>query len=362
MANKKMIFEALVANQSPSHQVLMIRATAKQIQQIASIERLGRDESGKASGFQRHQVASHIAEIRNYLENSDSVLPNALVLAFVGGANVKFGSNGTAKLEIDLSKDKPGFIVDGQQRLTALTLTERDDFQVFAACLICRDVAELRRQFILINNTKPLPKSLIYELLPGMDELPDRFAARTLASTITEQLNFNAKSSLKGLIKMQTYPAGILKDTSVQKLIMNSESSGAIQVLMHSKDGVDKAAKMVSNFFDAVKNTFPESWDGHTPNTSRLVHGAGIVAMGYVMDEVYSKNKSTTVDAFIDGIRPLVGSTAWTDGSWKFSDGEIVAWNHIENTPRQYHQLAEHLVGLIRRKTKVTSRQRGSAK
>lgn len=362
MANKKIVFDALIAEQSPHHQVLMIRATASQIHQIASIDRLRRDSDGKSSGFQRPQVSGHIAEIRDYLETSDAVLPNALVLAFVSGAKVKLGKNGVAQLEIDLSGDRPGLVVDGQQRLTALTLTEREDFQVFASCLVCRGIDELRRQFILINNTKPLPKSLIYELLPGVADLPERLTARNLAASITEYLNFDASSSLRGLIKMQTYPTGIVKDTVVQKAIMNSEAAGAIQVLMHQKQGHIKAAELVSNFFHAVQQTFPESWDGHKPTTSRLVHGAGIIAMGYVMDEVYSRNKSTTIDSFKEGLRPLVGKTAWTEGSWRFSNDEVVPWNRIEVTPRQYQQLAEHLVGLIRRESKSAPMRKGNVK
>lgn len=362
MKAKKIIFDALVAEQSPHHQVVMIRATASQIHQIATIERIGRDEQGKTVGFQRPQVSGHIAEIRNYLEKEDAVLPNALVLAFVSGASLKKGKNGTMQLEVDLSENKPGFVVDGQQRLTALSLTEREDFHVFAACLICRSIEELRQQFILINNTKPLPKSLIYELLPGVTELPERMTARSLAAKITERLNFDPKSSLQGFIKMQTNPTGILKDTIVQKAIMNSEAAGAIQVVMHQKKGPEIAAELISNFFHAVRQTFPEDWEGHKPTTSRLVHGAGIVAMGYVMDEVYSRNKSMSIDSFKEGLRALVGKTAWTQGHWHFSDEEIIPWNRVEFTPRQSQQLAEHLVGVIRRGPHSPSKRKAVAK
>ena len=349
MVSKKIVFDALVAAQSTQHGVVMIRATASQVHQIAAIDRLSRDETGKTSGFQRHQVTSHIAEIRSYLEQSDAVLPNALVVAFVDGAAVKVAKDGTAKLEIDLSKDRPGVVVDGQQRLTALTLSGRGDFHVFVACLICRNLDELRRQFILINNTKPLSKSLIYELLPTVSDLPTRYSARTLAASVIEKLNFDPSSSLHKFIKMETYPSGIVKDTVVQKAIMNSETAGAIQVLLHRERGEDEAAELVSNFFHAVRQTFADDWEGHKPTTSRLVHGVGIVAMGYVMDEVYSRQKSASIDAFKEGLRPLVGNTAWSHGSWHFSSDDVVPWNRLEFTPKQSLQLAEHLVGLIRR-------------
>ncbi|WP_083444769.1 DGQHR domain-containing protein DpdB [Herbaspirillum rhizosphaerae] len=361
MASKKIVFDALIAEQSPHHQVLMIRATASQIHKIAAIQRLGRDTEGKSVGFQRAQVSGHIAEIREYLEKTDAVLPNALVLAFVSGAKVKNIKNGAAQLEVDLTNERPGLVVDGQQRLSALTLTEREDFQVFAACLICPDINELRRQFILINNTKPLSKSLIYELLPSVPGLPDRLTPRSLAAKITESLNFTPESSLYGFIKMETYPTGILKDTVVQKAIMNSESAGAIQVLMYEKHGHEKAAELVSNFFHAVRQVFSGDWEGHKPATSRLVHGVGIVAMGYVMDEVYSRTKSISIASFKAGLTPLIGRTAWTNGHWHFSDEEVVPWNRLENTPRQYQLLAEHLVGIIRRESKSTSKRKSAS-
>src|SRR5207244_1212799 len=99
------------------------------------IERLGRDDAGHLVGFQRPQVAGHIREIREYLEQTEAVLPNALVLAFVGSARLVESSAGKATLEVDISGDAPGYVVDGQQRLTALTATGREDFEVFASCL-----------------------------------------------------------------------------------------------------------------------------------------------------------------------------------------------------------------------------------
>lgn len=348
MKKKTLRFEALTAQQGPNRHVAMIRATAAQIHQIATIERLGRGEDGTLVGFQRPQVAGHIREIREYLEQTSAVLPNALVLAFVGSARLIEASGGKATLEVDISGDAPGYVVDGQQRLTALTATGRDDFEVFASCLICNDLDELRRQFILINNTKPLAKSLIYELLPTVNQLPERLTSRALASAITEQLNFNESSSLHRKIKMQTNPAGLIKDTVMQKAIMNSESAGAVQIIMIDSDGAGAAAAMISNFYEAVQSVFPDEWHGHKAATSRLLHGAGIIAMGYVMDEIYARKHSSSVEAFVDGLKPLVGRTAWTQGQWRFSSDDVVPWDHIENTPRQMLQLASHLVSLLR--------------
>jgi DGQHR domain-containing protein len=348
MSKQTLKFDALLAEQGTSQSVAMIRATASQILRIASIERLGRDAQGRTIGFQRPQIARHIAEIRDYLEAADAVLPNCVVLAFVGDARIVAKRGSGAVLEVDVKDQPVGYVVDGQQRLTALSQTGREDFQVFASCLICRDMKELRRQFILINNTKQLAKSLIYELLPGMDELPERLTSRALAAALTEKLNFDPSSSLRKAVKTQTNPTGVIKDTALQKAILNSEAAGAVQIVMSGKDDVGAAFELMNNFFAAVQVVFPEAWHGHKPATSRLVHGAGITALGYVMDEIYARSHATSKEAFVDGLAPLIGRTAWTEGHWKFGDGEVVSWNHIENTPRQIQQLAEHLVSIVR--------------
>src|SRR3546814_20393891 len=79
---------------------------------------------------------------------------------------------GRCRVRIDVSNGPAGLVVDGQQRLSALTQMNGTDFQVFVSAVVCADDAELRRQFVLINNTSPLPKSLIYELFPPVSGSP----------------------------------------------------------------------------------------------------------------------------------------------------------------------------------------------
>jgi hypothetical protein len=82
------------------------------------------------------------------------------------------GGTATAQVEIDSSDGTVGFVVDGQQRLSALDGLPDRDFEVFVSGILCENEEELRKQFILINNTRPLPKPLIYELLPTVNGLP----------------------------------------------------------------------------------------------------------------------------------------------------------------------------------------------
>src|SRR5262245_21307122 len=89
-------YRAVVARQSAKHACMTIAAPARDILAWAQIERVGRSGDGKLRGFQRPQIASHIKEIRDYLSQRDSVLPNPIVVAFVGGVKIADQRDGTA--------------------------------------------------------------------------------------------------------------------------------------------------------------------------------------------------------------------------------------------------------------------------
>src|SRR3546814_17667288 len=88
----------------------------------------------------------------------------------------------------------------------------RRDFQVPVSAFICNTEEELRRQFILINNTKPLPKGLIYELLPKVGGLPFRYESRAEAARLLETLHYKKGSSLLGMLTAQTNQRANLKN------------------------------------------------------------------------------------------------------------------------------------------------------
>ena len=343
-------FSGIEAKQSKKHNVISVVCKAEEILQIAEIDRIRRSEKGEIFGFQRPKIQNHINEIRDYLMKDESVLPNPIVLAFTKHISIIKKDKNNLEIEIDVTNGPPGLVVDGQQRLTALSELQKNNFDVFVSILICEDEEELKRQFILINNTRPLPKSLIYELLPEVENLPDRMSTRTLASKITNKLNYEESSSLYLDIKQHTNIQGRIRDTALQKLIMNSLSDGACRELIHTDNGEELCIRLISEFFKGVQQTFPKAWDKkHRPHTSRLIHGTGIVSMGYVMEYLFFKKDARTYQDFASGLAPLLGRTAWTekDGNWNFGD-EIRNWNSLQNINRDILMLASYLLKCIK--------------
>ena len=346
---KKFEYRAIVPRQSKSYQVCTFCAPASEILQFATIDRISRDEKGTVKGFQRPQVSNHIQQIRDYLSKDEAILPNAIVIAFLSGANIDEGKERTGSIAITVKDEIPGFVVDGQQRLTALSDLPEKDFEVYVSAVVCDTEEELRKQFILINNTRPLPKQLIYELLPSVSGLPHALQSRSVAASIVEELNYSEGSSLKGQIKQHTNPEGVLQDTTFQKIIMNSLKDGCMRQLSGNGENLDACFLILSEYFAAVQVVFEDAWVEHKPKSSRLVHSAGLIAMGYLMEFIHSTTGATRQANFIPVLEKLKPHTAWTSGTWEFSDDNKRPWNGLQFIPRDYMELSQYLIRCLKK-------------
>jgi len=347
-----------------SRRIYTFAVDGKKIHDFAAVSRVHRDEHG-LDGYQRPEVLTHVRAIRRYLESDGALLPNAIVFAFddrvtfermVGGNN--HAAMGELIIPVDAAladDERPALIVDGQQRSAAIRDAALDSFPVAAVGFIASNQEDQRAQFILVNNTKPLPSGLIHELLPDTaGELPVRYARRKLPAQLMMRLNTDTDSPFAGRISMPTAPDGYIKDNSVLKMIENSLYEGALYQYRDADTGEGDVEAMVVHlkaYWQTVKFTWEEAW-GKPPRYSRLTHGVGIVSMGYVMDNLTEDQSVTEItDAvfFYDAIRQLARSTSWTEGTWRFSASEQPRWNSLQNTPNDIRRLTSYLLGQLPR-------------
>jgi DGQHR domain-containing protein len=333
----------------------------KTIADVATVSRIKRSEDGTLAGYQRPEVLSHIQEIRNYIESESPMIPNAIVVAFdsrvtfvaAKGPQTHYSRMGELVIPIDPSwnpEQRPGFVVDGQQRLAAVRDAEVDSFPICVSAFITDDLSEQTEQFILVNSTKPLPKGLIYELLPGTDAaLPSLLARRRLPAGILSRLNRDDASPLKGLIQTATNPSGAIKDNSILKMLENSLSDG---VLYRVRQGMGDDADfepmlgVLFGFWSAVSDVFESEW-GLPPKRCRLFHGAGVVCLGFVMDAIADRYRSKGLpnkNQFIKDLTPLAPLCRWSDGHWDFGPGQQRKWNEIQNTSKDIQLLSNYLL------------------
>jgi DGQHR domain-containing protein len=371
---KELRLPAIEVRQGREHLMYTFAVDGKLIPSFSTISRIHRNGDNQIEGYQRPEVLSHIAEIRNYLESDAPMIPNAIVIAFDSRvrfqpnqdatSNTSYTRTGVLLIPIDeqvATEDKPGFIVDGQQRIAAIRDAEIESFPICVTAFITNDVREQTEQFILVNSTKPLPKGLIYELLPGTTAtLPTMLQRRRFPAHLLDLLNNEPASPLKGRIQTPTTPEGSIKDNSILKMLENSLSDGVLYRFRYVDDGpgdVDSMLAVLSNFWGAVSEVFQPAWN-MPARQSRLVHGAGIVGMGFLMDAIAERLRKTRIvsqQQFVQDLQPLKDLCRWTDGYWDFGPGRQRKWNEIQNTTKDIQLLANYL--LVQYKSLVWNRE-----
>ena len=364
-AQSDLVVPAIEITQGRRRKVFAFPVDGKLLQRFASVTRIARTESDGVTGYQRPEVLSHINQIRKYLESADPMLPNAIVVAFdrsvhfkavTAAVSTQHGRLGALHIPLPVEGEAtPGLIVDGQQRTAALRDAELKRFPVFVVGFIAEDEAEQREQFLLVNSTKPLPKGLLYELLPSIDApLPAALARRRFPATLLERLNHDIDSPFRGMISTPTAPRGVVKDNSILRMLENSLTDGALFRFRTStgESGDTKAMlNLLKHYWQAVSQVFATAW-GLSPKRSRLMHGAGIVSLGFLMDAIADHHRRTAVPAvrqFVAGLSVIADDCRWTDGFWDFGVGRHIKWCDLQNTTAHIQVLTDYLLARYRR-------------
>jgi DGQHR domain-containing protein len=368
MADKDLIFRrrALRIEQDPQHPLFMFSLTGSELCQIADVSRISRDDTGKLIGYQRPEVRKHVQDIVDYLNSENVVFPNSVIIALSSrakftrsrGPDIGDEHSSAGTLEIPLPRGegvKPAWIVDGQQRVLALSKCKRLDFPVPVNAFIADEVSLQRDQFLRVNNTRPLPRGLITELLPEVStSLPSRLAARRIPSAICDWLNQDERSPFRGLIRRASMRgeddgAAIIADSSVVKMLEESLSSATgclypYRNLATGETDFESISNLLLIYWTAVRNVFPEAW-GKSPEKSRLMHGAGIRAVGRLMDKIMPGIKGRNgkaIQAVERELQLIAPMCHWTSGSWEAMG--MLKWNEVQNVPRHIQTLSWVLI------------------
>lgn len=358
--------KALRIAQPSGRELFLLSLSGEELLNVAGISRVSRANDGKLIGYQRAEVRKHVREIAEYLKTPEMILAHPLILCF--GSQVRFVSSRGAKtsdglavagmLRIPISgnpDNKPAWIVDGQQRALAISLCEKQKFAVPICAFVADDVEIQRDQFLRINNSRPLPRGLITELLPEVSSpLPARMALRKMPAAICDLLNREETSPFKGLIRRPSTPTAerrkaVVADTVIIKMIEESltHTSGCLFPYRNVATGeCDHAGiwAVLVTFWSAVRDTFPEAW-GKPPTKSRLMHGVGIRSMGKLMDRMMGSIDPLTRDAGksvrreLGVIEPLCH---WTSGRWE--ELGDVGWNELQNLHKHLSVLSNFLI------------------
>jgi len=334
--------------------------------EIADICRMSRSKDG-LEGFQRKAIQRHIQGMVQYLESGQVLFPNAILLALSPRASftrsrgptptglIEAGEAGVLKLPRPSDGSKCAWIVDGQQRSTALARAEGGSMPVPVVAFASDDLQTHREQFILVNRARPLPKRLVDELLPEVDatRLPADMATRQIPSALVDRLNEDPTSPFFGIIRRSSTekdPDRVVADSALVRTLQRQihQPLGAL-ASFRSLDGTSTDPSgmfdTVVLFWAAVKESFPEAW-GLPPERSRLTHSAGVESMGALMDYLMPRavQQDDPKSYLIEILQRIAPSCAWTNGTWPDLN---CAWNEIESTTKDIRRLTDQLIRLV---------------
>jgi len=369
-------FPALEVRQGSTRRLYTFAVDGKELPKFTTVSRVRRNGQEMA-GYQRPEVSAHVNAIRSYVETASPMIPNAIVVAF--DTRVRFEpsvstnsengyvTSGTLIVPVDEDlpdEDKPGWIVDGQQRCAAVREAEVDSFPLCVTAFITASTGEQRAQFILVNSTKPLPKGLVYELLPSTDgPLPPALMRKRFPSFVLERLNFDEDSPFRGLIQTPTTPDGVIRGNSILRMIENSLTDGCLYYYRDPDTGsgdIEEMLEILKPFWCAVRSVFEEAW-GLSPRQSRLMHGVGIASLGYLMDAITEAHlaRGTLPEEFdyAAELELLRAECVWTEGYWHFGPHSERKWNELQNTHKDIKLLTGHLLRMHRQLSRAACRE-----
>jgi DGQHR domain-containing protein len=357
---------ALRIQQNDEVPLYLFTLAAEEVDRVAEVARISRDEAGKLIGYQRPEKRQHVRQIQAYLDSAHVLFPNGLILALPD--SVRFRSSrgpgtsdglataGTLQIPLPTDPDgpRPAWIVDGQQRSLALARTKNTRLPVPVAGFVAPSLEVQRDQFLRVNTVSPLPVALVTELLPEIIGAPSpRLSARRLPSALVDMLNQDPESPFHGLIKR----ASTQPDARKQMVVTDTSLVEALKESLESPSGVlfpyrniaagttdtEGIRHLLLTYWTAVRATFPDAW-GLPPTRSRLMHGVGIRAMSRLMERVMAHvdlHGRTPVVATRKELARIAALCRWTDGVW---EELLVPWNDLQNTPRHISALSNYLV------------------
>lgn len=249
----------------------------KFVEYLKSMEKKGLKVSFGNESVQRKLQLAKLESISKYIRQSDNFLPNALIL---GGFNKKIENRSIEEgyedfivpvdkdlsvYSIELNDDYELTAIDGQHRLAGLFSSkdeEVDDMELPVVFLFGVSLSTSAKVFVDINSTqKAVEKSLIYDLAPMLDtnqsmKLKNReIEIIQNCHRICVNLYNNEKSPFYKQIRMLGTGQGAISQAFLVEEIYPLLYDGILSDL-----SVNAQFNILLNYFDAVREVFPNDW------------------------------------------------------------------------------------------------------
>ncbi|MGV1986441.1 DGQHR domain-containing protein [Agrobacterium sp. 22-221-1] len=282
---------------------------------VADIRRLEENEIDRYIGIQRRLSQTRSRELKDYVNSFDATFPSSIILA-VDEANAVWDPDERA-LTLLASADVPlndvARIIDGQHRVDGLTNFNGETFEVSVSVFVGADIATQANIFATVNlaQTK-VNRSLVYDLLDYEKKRSPQKTAHHITVAL-DQLEFSP--FYKRIKRLGNATAGregeSLTQAAVVESLLDLMSKDPMsdrnfflrtislplpsydehqrypfrQLFLKEKD--TEITQIVLNYFTAVRDRWPTSWDDMQRSGNVLPKTNGFKALMRFLRPVY---------------------------------------------------------------------------
>jgi len=253
---------------------------------------------------QRLLDPSRAKEIGEYIKESTSLLPNAIVVSLTPDVTISpTGNSGEVVIQFPSREGKYAYILDGQHRLAGFDHSEGVEFDLPVVALYNAD-ENLRGKVFADINSKQVKVSDVHllSLYYQIRELPSEEA---LTMDVVHKLAKDNDSPLYGKIKLLDDDKGCWVTNRHMKICLApyTESGG----ILHSKNAAAQA-HIIKEFLKGVKKVWPEAWGNN--HDYMLTKAMGIeIIMSIFASAIHrcdlNEGRQYTAETFERSLTPL---------------------------------------------------------
>ncbi len=274
---------------------------AKELLKIYEIKR-----RSTGDGVQRDLRTNRLNEISNFCTDPDATFPTPIIIAIKDTNN-----NGLRKINNDFynyeydDSERFAEIIDGQHRIEGIKKSEiSDDFELIVVLMFNLEEEEKAYIFSTINsNQEKVSKDLIYELFELTKERSPQKTCHEIARIMNSDKESPFFQRLKMLGKKESGFESLSQGTFINYLMRNiSKKQNEDMRLIKNGKKLDKddnlifrdyfinnqdqvILKVLMNYFNAVKEIFPEEWN--TPDKYILCKTTGYGGLMKALKDIY---------------------------------------------------------------------------
>jgi DGQHR domain-containing protein len=363
---------------------------------IRSIARVDRLDALGETGNQRQEIRAHVEKIAEGI-NAGTQVPNSILLVLKESQITESAGEDTPEsiiilrplsewisvnlpneadvavqnfrnVEIDFpfrraafDEEKSALLVDGQQRMAALSIVDIDDVPQFSLSVnaVKADTEQAKRVFQVANSTVKISTEFSRALLATMSDAPVYLRKERDKALAVKKLAFELPDS--PFLNLAQHPG--VKPKGPRPPIAYNSLFQVVNVFHDSAlplNDADTLAGTVAKSFALVKQLWPDSW-GKKPAESKLMHGAGLRAIStliseklatYLPDHNGDLNDPEIWSKLSESIERLKSRIVWSDAESASASRAVQRiWRDEISGTQNTNQDIQALISFLRKET-----------